>query len=237
VNDDRDLRDDELAAVLAESGRQVALLTARVDELSPHDRFRLSAEALARDDLDATNRLWDACPTRTYRQADINYAGRMRAAELICLAFYADLNYLLGKIVLVEALSASMPGMIVDAMTRGYVSGYRDAGGNPDEMWLEDPDEVAETNKLVLERSKRIREEARTHLGRKAAGQWRGFCRFAREDAGVEPEVLARGFMPRFDIPNLSTLEFDEEDAMDCHEALRRLWDQRLELYGARAAR
>jgi hypothetical protein len=32
------------------------------------------------DDLDATNRLWDARPKRTYRQADINHTGRMRAA-------------------------------------------------------------------------------------------------------------------------------------------------------------
>jgi hypothetical protein len=199
-------------------------------ELSPDERFRLSAEALARDDLDATNRLWDACPTRTYRQADIDYAGRMRAAELICLAFYADLNYLLGKIIVVEALSASVPGLIADAMNRGYVLGYGDASGNPDEMWLEDPDEAAETEKLVLEQSERIREEVRADLGRKAAGQREGFCRFAREDAGVEPEVLARGFMPPLDMRNLSTLEFDEEDALECHETLRRVWEQRLEL-------
>jgi hypothetical protein len=202
-------------------------------QLSPIERFRLSAEAAALDDVDAVNRLWDACPTRTYRQADINYVGRMRAAELICLAFYADLKYLLGKIIVVEALSASMPGMIADAMTQGYVAGYGDAGGNPDEMWLEDPDEAAETDKLVLERSKRIREAVHADLGRKAAGHWEGFCRFAREDAGVEPEVLARGFMPSLDIPNLDTLAFDEEDALECHEALRRLWKQRLELYGA----
>jgi hypothetical protein len=64
-----------------------------------------------------------------------------------------------------------------------------------------------------------------------------GFCRFAREDAGVEPEVLARGFMPPLDIPSRGTLEFDEEDALECHETLRRLWEQRLELYGARAPR
>jgi hypothetical protein len=202
-------------------------------ELSPHERFRLSAEALARDDLDATNRLWDACPTHTYRQADINYAGRMRAAELICLAFYADLKHMLGKIILAEALSASVPGMILDAMTQGYVAGYGDAGGNSDEMWLEDPDEAAETDKLVLERGKHICEAVRTEFGRKAAGHWEGFCRFAREDAGVDPEVLARGFMPPLDIPNLGTLEFDEEVALECHETLRRLWEQRLDLYGA----
>jgi hypothetical protein len=145
-------------------------------ELSPDKRFRLSAEALARDDLDATNRLWDACPTRTYRQADIDYAGRMRAAELICLAFYADLTYLLGKIIVVEALSASVPGMIVDAMTHGYVMGYGDAGGNPDEMLLEDPEEAAETDKLVVERSKRIREAVRADLGRKQLGRGRVFA-------------------------------------------------------------
>ena len=122
-------------------------------------------------------------------------------------------------------------------MNRGYVLGYGDAGGNPDEMWLEDPDEAAETDRLVLERSKRIREAVRADLGRNAAGHWEGFCRFAREDVEVDPELLARGFMPRLDIPNLGTLEFDEEDAVECHEALRRLWEQRLELCGASRAR
>jgi hypothetical protein len=104
-------------------------------------------------------------------------------------------------------------------------------------MWLNDPAEAAETDKLILERSKRIREAVRADLGPKAAGQWEGFCRFAREDAGVDPAALARGFMPPLDMRNLGTLEFDEEDARECHEALRRLWEQRFELYGAKAAR
>jgi hypothetical protein len=65
-------------------------------ELSPLERFRLILDAGARDDFEAADRLWDACPTRTYRQADAAFSGRVRAAELICLAVYADLNYLLG---------------------------------------------------------------------------------------------------------------------------------------------
>ena len=202
-------------------------------ELSPLERFQLSAEAAAHDDIDAANRLWDACPTRTYRQADAAYSGRVRAAELICLAFYTDLNYLLGKIDVAEAISASAPGMIHDAMIEGYVAGYGDAGGDIAEMELEDADEAAETDKLILERSKCLREGVRTAFARTAAGNWEGFCRFARDDVGVEPEVLARGFMPPLDIANLGNFEFDEDDAVDCHETLRKLWEQRLRLYGA----
>jgi hypothetical protein len=41
--------------------------------------------------------------------------------------------------------------------------------------------------------------------------------------------------MPPLDISNLGTLEFDELEALECHETLRRLWEQRLELCGADA--
>jgi hypothetical protein len=63
--------------------------------------------------------LWGACPTRTYRQADAAFSGRVRAAELICLAVYADLNYLLGRLHMAEAIGETMLGLIEDAMTDG----------------------------------------------------------------------------------------------------------------------
>ncbi len=132
---------------------------------------------------------WDACPIRIYRQADAEYSGRVRAAELICLAFYADVNYLLRKMIVAEAVSASVPGMIIDAMTKGYAAGYTDAGGNVDELKFDDPDELAQRGALVLEHSKRLREAVRGPFARQAAAQWEGFSRFAREDVGVEVAV------------------------------------------------
>ncbi len=68
------------------------------------------------------------------------------------------MNYLLGKMIVAAAVSVSVPGMIIDAMTEGYAAGYADAGRNIDELGLDDRDEWAQTGVLVLERSKRLRE-------------------------------------------------------------------------------
>jgi hypothetical protein len=204
-------------------------------QLSPIERFRLSAEAAARDDVDAVNRLWDACPTHTYSQAGAAYTSRMRAAELICLAFYGDLNYVLGKALMADAISTSTPGMINDAFTGGYHAGYAAAGGNLADL-EEDPDEEAETDALLTERSRRFKEAMASATASMTGARWEGFCRFARDNVGVEPDVLARAFMPPVDIANLNSLQFDEEDAADCHETLRNLCERRLELYGAGAA-
>jgi hypothetical protein len=115
-------------------------------ELSPLERFRLIIEGGARDDFEAADRLWDACPTGTYRQADAAFSGRVRAAELICLAVYADLNYLLGRVCMAEAIGETLLGLIEDAMTDGYFAGYADAGGNIADV----DDETAEVSRSKL---------------------------------------------------------------------------------------
>jgi hypothetical protein len=207
-------------------------------ELSPLERFRLSLEAGARDDFEAADRLWDACPTGTYRQADAAFSGRVRAAELICLAVYADLNYLLGRLHIAEAIGETMLGLIEDAMTDGYFAGYTDAGGNIADMDDETAEESIETDHRLHDRSERIREVIRSKLASHAAAIWQGFCLFAREEVDVEPEVLARSFMPPLAEMQaaIADVQADEEDVRECHEALSALWEQRLELYGATVA-
>ena len=58
------------------------------------------------------------------------------------------------------------------------------------------------------------------------------------EDVGIEPEVLARSFMPPLaDMQAaIADVQGDEEGVRECHEALSMLWEQRLELYGATVA-
>jgi hypothetical protein len=208
-------------------------------ELSPLERFRLSLEAGARDDFEAADRLCGACPTRTYRQADAAFSGRVRAAELICLVVYADLNYLLGRLRTAEAIGETLPGLIEDAMTNGYFAGYAGAGGNIADLDDETADESIETDdRLHHARSERVREAIGSELARHAASIWQGFCLFAREEVEVEPEVLARSFMPPLaDMQAaIADVQGDEEGVRECHEALSMLWEQRLELYGATVA-
>ena len=206
--------------------------------LSPLERFRLSLEAGARDDFEAADRLWDACPTETYRQADAAFSGRVRAAELICLAVYADLNYLLGRLRMAEAISETLLGLVEDAMTDGYFAGYGDAGGNIADIDDETAEESIETDHRLHARSERIREVIRSKLASHAAAIWQGFCLFAREDVEVEPEVLARSFMPPLaDMQAaIADAQAEQEDVRACHQALAALWEQRLELYAATVA-
>lgn len=206
--------------------------------LSALERFGLILEAGARDDFEAADRLWDACPTRTYPQADAAFSGRVRAAELICLAVYADLNYLLGRLRMAEAIGETLLGLVEDAMTNGYFAGYADAGGNIADIDDETAEESIETDHWLHARSERLREVIQIKLASQAAAIWQGFCLFAREDVDVEPEVLARSFMPPLaDMQAAITdAQADQEDVRACHQALAALWEQRLELYGATVA-
>jgi hypothetical protein len=162
----------------------------------------------------------------------------VRAAELIRLAVYADLNYLLGRLRMAEAISETLLGLFEDAMTNAYFAGYADAGGNIADIDDETAGESIETDHRLHARSERLREVIRSNLASHAAAIWQGFCLFAREDVDVEPEVLARSFMPPLaDMQAAITdAQADQEGVRACHQALAALWEQRLDLYGATAA-
>jgi hypothetical protein len=137
-----------------------------------------------------------------------------------------------------ETIGETLLGLIEDAMTDGYFAGYTDAGGNIADIDDETAEESIGTDHRLHARSERVREVIRSKLAGHAAAIWQGFCLFAREDVEVEPEVLARSFMPPLaDMQAaLTDTQADQEDVRECHEALAALWEQRLELYGATVA-
>jgi hypothetical protein len=137
-----------------------------------------------------------------------------------------------------EAISETMLGLIEDAMTDGYFAGYTDAGGNIADLDDETAEESIGTDNRPHARTKRVREAIGSELAGHAAAIWQGFCLFAREEVEVEPEVLARSFMPPLaDMQAaIADVQADEEDVRACHQALAALWEQRLGLYGATVA-
>jgi hypothetical protein len=157
---------------------------------------------------------------------------------LICLAVYADLTYLLGRLRMAEAIGETLLGLVEDAMTDGYFAGYGDAGGNIADIDDETAEESIETDHRLDARSEHIREVIQSKLASHAAAIWQGFCLFSREDVEVEPHVLARSFTPPLaDMQAaIADVQADEEDVRACHQALAALWEQRLELYGATVA-
>jgi hypothetical protein len=137
-----------------------------------------------------------------------------------------------------ETIGETLLGLIEDAMTGGCFAGYTDTGGNIADMDDETAEGSIETDHRLHTRSERIREAIRSKLAGHAAAIWQGFCLFAREEVEVEPEVLARSFMPPLaDMQAaIADVQGDEEGVRECHEALSMLWEQRLELYGATVA-
>jgi len=66
---------------------KMTTLARQYDQLTPEERMRAVAEAMARGDEEEFDRLVDTCPRFTYKTADNNFVSRMDALETIGVSF------------------------------------------------------------------------------------------------------------------------------------------------------
>ena len=79
------------------------------DRLSPEERFRLDVLAMARGDMQESERLVGSCPKLSYRMNDRAFVGRWTGAIDITLRVRVPLEGLLSKLWMVDALRQLVP--------------------------------------------------------------------------------------------------------------------------------
>ncbi len=133
------------------------------DKLEPEERFRLDVLAMARGDMQESERLVRSCNRQTYTMNDRRFTVRWSAAENVTLRMCVPLVELLGQLRLLDAFRAMIPyqqtvygNMTFDAYYKGHEAGSYHAwnaagqtghppawpkGDDPEEIWEPDEDE------------------------------------------------------------------------------------------------
>jgi hypothetical protein len=104
------------------------------DRLSEEERFRLDVLAMARGDMQESERLVHSCPRRNYTMNDRGFGGRWHGATEITLRIYIPLGEELAKLKMIDAFRVFMPysqtltsNIAFDAYFTGHESGSRHA--------------------------------------------------------------------------------------------------------------
>ena len=128
------------------------------DKLGPEERFRLDVLAMARGDMQESERLVSSCPRFSYIMTDRGFGGRWNGAIELTLRKYIHLGEQLAKLQMIDAFREMVPysqallsNIAFDAYFTGHKSGsyhaWNSAGktGHPP-AWLEgeDPEEIWE---------------------------------------------------------------------------------------------
>jgi hypothetical protein len=107
------------------------------DQLEPEERFRLDVLAMARGDVQESERLVTSCPRFTYTMNDRGFGGRWNGAIELTLRIYIPLGELLGKLQMVDAFREMVPyaqslssNIAFDAYFTGHKAGSRHAWGH-----------------------------------------------------------------------------------------------------------
>src|SRR5215211_142007 len=98
------------------------------DRLTPEERFRLKALALARGDEEESERLTATCPRRGYTMYDWGFVGRWEAARELALLAYVDVVQRLDKIKMIDAFPSCFPYRSTiwqDDVHGAYFDGHR----------------------------------------------------------------------------------------------------------------
>ncbi len=104
------------------------------DRLDADERFRLDVLAMAREDLQESERLVTNCPRFSYTMNDIGFSGRWQSAIEITLRICIPLEEQLAKLRMIDALRVFVPycqtllsDIGSDAYYKGHESGSRHA--------------------------------------------------------------------------------------------------------------
>jgi hypothetical protein len=185
------------------------------DTLSPHERFVLMIEAMARKDEVECDRLEDSCPRLTYRAEDAEFRDRMRRVYHIAMTVALNMRAGLARVRMAEAFRETAPyfAAAVERFAKaaflcGRAHGRAGAGltsaGPYDppalaEELVSDPQlqqELAEIRDVAAEVVREVAGTLHHAVGEadtaELLSQWEGFTRFCRDALHVEPLVLLR---------------------------------------------
>jgi hypothetical protein len=175
------------------------------DKLEPKERFRLDVLAMARGDMQESERLVSSCPKLPYKMNDRAFTGRWTGALELILRTYLPLADYLAKLQMVGMFREVVPDL--DNLEREsarevYLDGHR-AGSR--HAWKEASQKTETAPEWPLEEDLEARE---TKLGRsrlfsgelldtlekglahKAFKRWAAFAGFCAESMGVEAEKI-----------------------------------------------
>jgi hypothetical protein len=186
--------------------------------LTPHERFVLLVEAMARKDEAEADRLEDTCPQFTFRGEDQAFRDRMQRLYMIASWVALSLEGPLAQIRLAkmlhehaEAFSGPVSQLAQLAFLYGREYGRWEAGAievieAPDLDALEEVlennsdlnDQLSEAAQAGKEAVAQILAEinqsvAKAHRKRMAP-KWREFGAFCRDTLGLEPQVVMKAF-------------------------------------------
>lgn len=189
------------------------------DRLGADERFRLDVLALARGDMQESERLVNTCPRFSYIMNDRGFGGRWNGATEITLRMYIPLGEQLAKLQMVDAFREMVPyqqtlsqNIAFDAYFTGHKSGsyhawnYAGKTGYPP-AWPdhdEEPDEDErdpamdrDTDELetTVEKYGAFLPEVLDKLECACVSQafsiWTGYAAFCQESMGVPAEKIA----------------------------------------------
>jgi hypothetical protein len=106
------------------------------DRLSPEERFRLDVLAMARGDMQESERLVSSCPRASYTMTERGFGARWGGAESATLLAWIGLGEHLARLRTVDTICAVFPyqqtlssNITFDAYFKGHESGSRHAWG------------------------------------------------------------------------------------------------------------
>jgi hypothetical protein len=191
------------------------------DRLEPEERFRADLLAMARGDMEESERLTRTCPKRDYIMNDWAFVGRWEAAKTLAMLAYMDLARCMDKLTMLHALRETFPYLrtlwtndVHEAYFDGHEAGSRYAWSRAEMEgeppgWEEDLGEADENADPATEAATEVWsgkvEEIDDRLGgalenleRELAGQgfavWSAFSGFCAEEMGVDANTLMAVF-------------------------------------------
>jgi len=229
------------------------------DRFTPEERFRLDVEAMARGDMEESERLRESCPRHTYTMNDARFSRRRDAARELTMVVLLDLNQHLSKLRMIDALRSVLPYSTTlvendaylaysDGRKAGSHNAWKKVGMKGEPPGSEENAELAMQEDLQaiearVEESANLIPELLGGLGRKVAGEalvvWEAFVRFCEEEIRLEPEkVLGAIFEPALenvrwleDLAKGLDLEPEHETVEEYRVTLTKAWN----VYVARA--
>jgi hypothetical protein len=209
------------------------------DRLTPHERFKLDVEAMARGDEEESRRLMETCSRKSYTMTDVAFTDRWRTSEGITLALCIDLTQHLSKLKMTkafrevllltynalenEAILSYLDGHEAGAKRawegagmEGDPPGWRDGEEEDEDPALEEAlDAISARIQRVTARFVELLEgDLECHFAEEAKTLWEAYSLFCRKELGVEPEQLASVWMR----PALDELE-EHEQMLESAEA------------------
>jgi hypothetical protein len=187
-------------------------LRTRYDRLEPHERFKATLEAAARDDHDEHDALIAACPKKRYEMGDAAFFDRIDASRE--LAFPIAL-YLAGELGRLQMLTAGRELLLrVLSMVTDLCDEFADRCGEDDDR----PDPADHPKVRALDRTA-------AEMRSLAAAVFEAFDRVCRDELGLDAETVLHAHLgPAY----VATLGLDQLDDAKPHRKVMREWRVKL---------